>query len=435
MRLLQKLCVSGSFLALAALLVSFSTAISWAQTESILYDFAGGSNGRNPVAGLTPDGHGNYFGVTYETDTTFGTVFELSPASGSGWMLSTLYTFQGGDDGADPNATLAIYAEGNLYGETSYGGNGKSVYCNAGCGTVFELSANGKGGWSKTTLYNFQGNPPGSSFFDGSIPLGGLVLDRAGNLYGTTLLGGESCSFSDAGCGVVFELSPSTGGAWTETLIHKFYGQGGADPQGGVIFDAAGNLYGTTYEGGPSNCGTVFELSPKSGGGWTSSVLHTFSCSDGWYSSTPSAGLVMDSKGNLYGTTPSGGFFGSGVAFELERSGSTWKEVPVFQFNGVSGGYYPLGPLTIDSSGNLYGTTEAGPAVDALCPEQDGCGVVFKLTQSAGKWQESTVYAFKGEPDGTGPSGPVTIDSQGNIFGVTAVGGTDNLGAIYEITP
>jgi uncharacterized repeat protein (TIGR03803 family) len=387
------------------------------------------------VAGLTPDGHGKYFGVTNETDITNGTVFELSPAAGGGWALNMIYTFQGGDDGANPNATLAMDAAGNLYGETSYGGNGKSVYCNAGCGTVFELSPNGTGGWSKTTIYNFQGNPPGSPFFDGSIPGGGLVLDRAGNLYGTTLLGGESCSFSDAGCGVVFELSPSTSAGWTETIIHKFYGQSGADPQGGVILDAGGKLYGTTYEGGPSNCGTVFELSPKAGGLWTSSVLHTFNCSDGWYSYTPSAGLVMDSKGNLYGTTPSGGFFESGVAFELERSGSTWKEVPIFQFNGVTGGYYPLGPLTIDSSGNLYGVTEAGPAVGAVCPEQDGCGMVFKLTQSAGKWQESTVYAFKGQPDGTGPSGPVILDSQGNIFGVTAVGGTANLGAVYEITP
>ncbi|HYM74970.1 MAG TPA: choice-of-anchor tandem repeat GloVer-containing protein [Candidatus Dormibacteraeota bacterium] len=413
-----------------------SVSAAGAQTETILYDFRGGNNGESPVGGLLPDGHGDYFGVTLETQTTFGTVFELSPRSG-GWTLATIYTFQGGNDGSNPNATLVMDAAGNLYGETAFGGNGKSVYCNGGCGTVFELSPNSNGGWTKTTLYNFQGNPPGSSFFDASYPAGGLVLDKAGNLYGTTLNGGESCSFTNAGCGVVFELSPNSSGGWTETLLHKFSGAGGAYPEGGVIFDSAGNLYGTTFEGGPSNlscyygCGTVFKLTPKSGGGWTASVLHTFNGSNG---SFPSAGLVMDGKGNLYATTPEGGAFGVGVVFELEPQGSTWKRVPVFQFR-LTSGYSPFAPLTVDSSGNLYGTTEAGPVGGAFCPAQGGCGVVFKLTQSAGKWQESIVHAFTGQPDGVGPLGSVTINSQGNIFGVTGQGGTANLGAIYEITP
>jgi len=436
MRFLRTLSVKGRFLSLAALAVCLSVSTAGAQTETILYDFTGGNNGESPVGGLVPDGHGNYFGVTTETSTTFGTVFEFSPASGGGWTLTTIYTFQGGDDGSNPNATLVMDPAGNLYGETSFGGNGKSVYCNGGCGTVFELSPNGRGGWTKTTRYSFQGNPPGSSFLDASYPLGGLVLDKAGNLYGTTLNGGENCSFSSAGCGVVFELSPNSGGGWTETLLHRFYGSAGALPEGGVIFDSAGNLYGTTYEGGPSNsacyygCGTVFKLAPKSGGGWTASVLHLFNGSNGW---GPAAGLVMDSNGNLYGTTTEGGAGGAGVVFELEPSGSTWKEGPFFQFKLTSGDY-PSAPLTIDSSGNIYGTTQAGPAT-GVCPAALGCGVVFKLTQSSGKWLESTVDAFKGQPDGYGPSGSVTIDGQGNIFGVTSQGGKANLGAIYEITP
>jgi uncharacterized repeat protein (TIGR03803 family) len=435
MRFLQTLSVSGRFfvLALAALLVSFSAATAGAQTETVLYDFTGSNGAEIPVAGLLPDDHGNYYGVTAENGDLSGTVFELSPASGGGWTLTVLYTFQGGDDGASPNSTLVMDAAGNLYGETAYGGSGKSVYCNGGCGTVFELSPNASGGWAKTTLYNFQGNPPGSAFFDGWFPLGGLALDKAGNLYGTTLLGGESCSFGDSGCGVVFELSPSASGSWSETLIRQFYGPGGAMPEGGVIFDSAGNLYGTTSEGGPSNgdcyygCGTVFKLSPKSGGGWTATVLHIFSGSNG---NSPYSGLVMDSKGNLYGTTLQGGAWNEGVVFELERSGATWNEVGLFQFDG-SDGAYPFVPLSIDSSGNLYGTTESG---GQGC-SGSGCGVVFKLAQSAGKWQESTYYFFKGEPDGSEPAGAVTFDSAGTLFGVTAQGGTANFGTFYEITP
>ena len=405
-----------------------------AQTESILYDFSGGGNGETPAGGLLGDGRGNYFGVTLETQTTFGTVFELTP-HGSAWTLTTIYSFRGGNDGANPNSTLVMDGGGNLYGETSFGGNGKSLYCNGGCGTVFQLSPDGNGGWTKTTLYSFQGNQ--TSSFDGSYPVGGLTLDKAGNLYGTTLNGGGNCSLSNVGCGVVFELSPDNNGGWSEKLLHQFLGAKGAYPEGGVIFDSLGNLYGTTFEGGPANqacfygCGTVFKLAPQSGGSWMASILLTFNGSNGAY---PSAGLVLNSAGNLYGTTSGGGTGGVGVVLGLEASASTWKAIPIYQFR-LTAGNFPSAPLTIDHSGNIYGTTEAGPVGHTSCPAQGGCGVVFKLTQLNGKWQESTVHAFAGPPDGTAPFGSVTIDSQGNLFGTTGVGGTANLGAIYEITP
>jgi uncharacterized repeat protein (TIGR03803 family) len=437
MRFLQRLGVSATFLALAALLLSLGTVSAGAQTETILYDFSGGTNGLSPVDALLPDGHGNYFGTTAESSNlqygpSWGTVFELSPASGGGWTLTTLYTFQGGDDGASPSSTLVMDSAGNLYGETSFGGNGASVYCNGGCGTVFELSSTPKG-WSKTILYNFQGNPPGSKIFDGQNPLGGLVFDKDGNLYGVTNAGGESCDITKIGCGSVFELSPSDGG-WTEKLIHKFYGPSGYIPEGGLIFDSAGNLYGTTSSGGPQTpacyygCGTIFKLSPASQGGWTTTLLHSF---DGTNGTAPSSTLVWDTKDNLYGTAMLGGASGDGLVFELEPTVGNWKLVPLFQFDGTDGSQ-PYNSLTFDSSGNLYGTTPIGGTCSAV---SDGCGVVFKLTPSGTQWHESTLYNFNGEPDGTQPAGSVTIDDKGNVFGVTALGGTANVGTIYQIAP
>ena len=422
---LRTLRATGRFLSLAALAACLTAATALAQTETILYDFTGDSNGASPSGRLLPDGHGNYYGVTSDTSTTYGTVYEMSPASGGGWTLTTIYTFQGGVDGANPD-NLAMDINGNILGETNYGGTGKSDYCNGGCGTVFELYPNGVG-WEKVTLWNFQA----SSTKDGAYPVGGIVLDPQGNLYGETLLGGGTCSFSDSGCGTVFELNRNSSGAWVETILRRFQGSSGANPSGGLTFDSVGNLYGATIDGGPSlpdcyfGCGTIFRMSPKSGGGWTSSLLHSFNGANGI---TPYGGVVPDSKGNLYGTTAGDAAGTGGIIFQLQPSGTAWKEIPLFEFNGTTAGAGPYTPLTFDSHGNLYGTV---PDAGAAC----WCGLVFKLTQVSGKWHESTVYEFQGAPDGAQPAGPVTIDSAGNIVGVTGLGGTANLGAIYEITP
>jgi uncharacterized repeat protein (TIGR03803 family) len=430
MRFLQQLGARGRFLSLAVLMTGLS-ATAGAQTETVRYSFTGVNNTENPVA-LVPDGHGNYFGVG-QGQSSNGTVFELSPASGD-WTLTTLYTFLGGADGQSPNS-LVIDSAGNLYGETSYGGH-TSLLCKLGCGTIFELTSNGEGGWTKSTIYTFRGNASQVKISDGSNPSGGLTLDNAGNLYGTTLWGGggKTCSYTDVGCGAVFELSPSASGAWTEKLIHRFDGATGANPLGGVIFDSTGNLYGTTSEGGASNsscdygCGTIFELSPSSAGGWSSTVLQTFNGSNGF---SPSSGLVMDSKGNLYGTTVFGGPSDNGVVFAVEHSGSKWKLITLFEFDNTDGSS-PDTSLTFDSHGNLYGATPAG---GATCSVSGTCGVIFKLSLSSGKWQESTYYSFQGEPDGAVPQGPIIFDSHDNAFGITTLGGTANLGTFYEITP
>jgi uncharacterized repeat protein (TIGR03803 family) len=270
-----------------------------------------------------------------------------------------LYAFQGGNDGSSPSSGLILDSSGNLYGTTENGGGGTDCSGNyAGCGTVFELSPNGSGGWTETILYSFQGGS------DGALPTSGLVFDQAGNLYGTTRFGGGTF-------GTVFELSPKGSGGWTETILYTFTNNSdGAYPQG-LIFDQKGNLYGTTVGGGGlcgggfNPCGTVFELSPNGSGGWTETSLYVFQVSDGIWN--PNPGLVFDQAGNLFGTTPASGEngcvegYGCGAVFELSPNGSGgWKETLLFSFQGGSDGVGPNPGLMFDQAGNLYGTAQAG---------------------------------------------------------------------------
>jgi len=282
---------------------------SW--TEKVLYIFGNGTyDGQNPFTGLIFDADGNLYGTTYDGGLyTYGTAFELSPAEGGSWTETVLFSFGNGMGiGRYPRSQLIFDAAGNLYGVCKFGG----LY---GYGTAFELSPNGQGGWTGTTLHTFNDN--GS---DGYQPLGALILDAAGNLYGTTSAGGIYCS-SSGGCGTVFELSPTGGGTWTETVLHSFgNGTDGQFPLGALIFDASGDLYGTTSAGGVNNFGTVFKMSPQTGGGYAETVLHAFGGSgDG---TDPWSNLIFDHAGNLYGTTRTGGIYcsgagGCGTVFEL----------------------------------------------------------------------------------------------------------------------
>ena len=250
-------------------------------TEKVLYSFncISGSDGFSPLAGLVFDAAGNLYGTTIGGGTyDYGTVFELSPMPGGGWTETVLYSFGNGTDGAYPAYGALIFdAAGNLDGTTSSGGT-HNCQGNGGCGTVFQLSPTTGGGWSETVLYNF-GNGT-----DGYSPEAGLVLDAAGNLFGTTAYGGANgCAVAQySGCGTVFELAPVAGGGWTETVVHNFgSGTDGVTPIAGLTFDPAGNLYGTTEVGGPSNVGTVFQLSPTAGGGWSETVIHSFNVGSG----------------------------------------------------------------------------------------------------------------------------------------------------------
>ena len=318
---------------------------------------------------------------------------------------TVLYTFQGGTDGEDPGGNLTSDGAGNLYGTTLYGG--------LGYGTVYELSPNGVGGWSESVLYAFTGGA------DGAYPnYANVILDRAGNLYGTAQFGGTG--IGSAGYGVVFELSP-VGTSWKETVLYSFTGgSDGSYPGQNLIMDAAGNLYGVTpiIQGG-STQGTVFEVSPSEDG-WTEQVI--YEANGLGYS-----GLTWDGSGNIFGATYS-------TVFELSPNGSGgWNSTVIHTFTGSpKDGSYPEGALTFDKAGNLYGATQIGGAKKF--------GTVFKLTpvtqgKKKGTWTEKILYSFKGgKKDGSNPQAGVTVDGPGNVYGTTQEGVNNNPnGMVFEL--
>jgi uncharacterized repeat protein (TIGR03803 family) len=324
-----------------------------AQTYKVIYNFAGGPDGGTPVAGLTLDRAGTLYGTTsYGGASGYGTVYHLK-RKGADWGFNTLYGFTGGSDGAFPEARVIFGPNSTLYGTTSYGGA-------SGYGTVFDLKPPPRActtapcPWTETVLYPFTGDP------DGANPHGDPIFDEAGNTYGTTRYGGSY------GEGAAYEVTPS-GSGYTEMAIYSF-GAGSSDgayPFAGVILDNAGNLYGTTSAGGnsasqcgPYGCGTVFEVKP-SGRGWTEKILYSFQAGSDGYS--PYAGLIFDRLGNGYGATTGGGTGGGGTVFELSPSGEGWTFTLLYSFTGTSG-CGPWGNLVMDVAGNLYGTTQCDGA-------------------------------------------------------------------------
>ena len=399
--------------------VALSLTSAWASDhETVLHTFGNFPDGSGAGDGLVMDAAGNLYGTTFQGGGTHctvgcGTVFELSPGQ-AGWTETILYNFEAENDGNTPNGTLIMDAAGNLYGVTDFGG----MYNR---GTVFELTRSQGGGWTETILHSF------GSGTDGDFPGGALLREATGDLYGTTNSGGTY------GWGTVFEVSPNSGGVSTETVLYNFgNGHDGIGPNGGLIRDATGNLYGTTYNGGQgggfcqgSGCGTVFELSP-SGGGWTETVLHSFNSSDGY---GPEAGVVMDAAGNLYGTAVQGGNFGSGTVFELSPvMGGGWTETTLHNFSGQADGAEPESSLILDPAGNLYGTTFFGG--------NDNSGTVFKMSPRQGSWTETMLYSFTHNSNGgEGPASELIMDRAGDLYGVTLLGGTYFGGVAYELTP
>jgi uncharacterized repeat protein (TIGR03803 family) len=389
-------------------------------------------------------------------------ILALSISASAEWKEKVLHSFQGTPDGAGPAGGVVFDAAGNLYGATTDGG---AFGCApTQCGTVFQVAAPaGKGGaWTETVLYIFKGNASG----DGNTPVGGLVIDRSGNLYGTTAYGGTgSCVLfgGTVGCGTVFELSPPAqqGGAWTETVLYSFQGSKDGDfPSGDLVFDSTGNLYGATQYGGGYgscnapfflNCGTVFELSPPQtkGSTWTEQVLYSFKgTSAGELSgdgANPNGGLLLDSKGIIYGTTSRGGinsvsctsypyyFVGCGIVFKLSpagKRGGSWKTTVLYRFKGYPDDGSALnGNLIFDVKGSLYGTTLGGGSQEE--------GVAFKLSppaKKAGFWTETLPHVFTGGADGASPITGVRLDSVGNLYG-TSTGGTSHGGLVYQMKP
>ena len=352
----------------------------------------------------------------------------LAPGAWAQSKYKTLHKFTDGKDGLGPSSNLIFDPAGNLYGTTTSGGT--STLCESGCGTVFKLTPNANGGWNESVLYSFCSLRKCN---DGQAPNAGLIFDQGGNLYGTTFYGGGGCFY---GCGVVFELTPHPDGRWTEKVLHHFTGADGSDSSAGLIFDRAGNLYGTTRYGGGYGPGNVFELAPNSDGSWTENVLYSFT--GGQDGGGPVAALIFDGAGNLYGTTQIGGTNGQGVIFKLiHNSDGSWSEIVLYQFTGGKDGSQPNDSLIFDQAGNLYGTTfySSHCAFYSL-----GCGVVFELTpNSDGSWTESILRRFNG-PGGAHPKAGLIFDQAGNLYGTTESGGkqgscVEGCGVVFKLAP
>jgi len=379
--------------------------------EIVVHNF-NGKNGVRPVASVIFDAAGNLYGTTSGGGAyNNGMVFELSPKAGGSWAEKLLHSFNNnGKDGLDPLG-VTFDAAGNLWGTTYAGG----AY---GRGTVFELSPKTGGGWAEKIVHSF-GNGA-----DGSSPYAGLILDAVGNLYGTTVAGGVY------GVGAVFELSPKAGGGWGEKLLHSFSSssEDGNSPVAGLVFDASGNLYGTTFSGGTSGGGTAFELTPAARGEWIENVLHNFG--NGTDGVNPIGGLIFDGAGNLYGATNWGGVSLDGMVFELSRVGGNWQETVLHEFSGADGAAPEYTVLVFDAAGNLYGTT-AGGGTSTNCFQ--GCGTVFELTPAGGgSWAESVLHSFNGS-DGSTPYANVIFDVAGNLYGTTFDGGAYGDGTVFQI--
>jgi len=379
-----------------------------AQTLTVLHTFTGGADGYEPFAGVTLDQQGRIYGTTYSGGSHEAGVVYRVVRGGEGWVLSPIYTFGSLDhDGSTPLSRVVFGPGGLLYGTTNYGGAENQ-------GTVFSLRPPAAAcktalcPWEETILYSFTGGA------DGAGPeYGDLIFDQAGNIYGTTFGGGSS------GDGVVFKLTPS-GGGWTESVIWSFTGgSDGGGLFGGVIFDSAGNLYGTTTFDGGHGYGTVFELSPTQSG-WSETTLYSFTGEYGY----GSGGLIIDARGNLFGIT---GLLEGGIsaAYELTPQNGGWS----FKLLQNFGDEYiaAVAAPTFDSQGSLYGPlpTTGG--------ELNG-GEIFKLTPSGNQWVYRSFYTFDGSNSGT-PLGAVTFDASGNMYGTGIDGGSDYNGTVWEITP
>ncbi len=367
--------------------------------QSVIYSFTGGADGGSPLAGLSYDATGNFYGTT-ACGGTGSSSYCQSSGGGAGVVFrvnlsgkeTVIYNFTGKSDGANPWAAVSQDSAGNLYGTTTAGGSGA---CASGCGVVFMLNSSGQ----EAVLHSFSGGT------DGNTPYAGVTLDGFGNLYGTTVEGGTGK------WGVVFKLDT----AGDETVLYNFTDQkdGGA-PRSGVILDANGNLYGTTTDGGAGNDGAVYQLSPAG----QETVMFGFPPhADG---SFPQSSLALDAAGNFYGTTTYGGASNEGIVYKLDNAG---HENVLYTFGG-SGGSMPYAGVLIDAAGNLFGTASAGGTGRA--------GVVYKL-DTAGN--QTVLYNFTGGADGGGPLGNLIRDVAGNFYGTAYFGGTLNAGVVFELSP
>jgi hypothetical protein len=403
------LVIRGARLTLA---LAVMAGIGMAQTPvfSSLYSFAGGSTGANPDGSLVGGTAGTLLGTTpYGGAFGFGTVYQLKKVAGT-WTETVIYSFQGGAaDGANPGAGLTKGAGGVYFGTCFDGGS-------TGNGTVFQLTPPTAGGaWTETVLYNFQGGS------DGALPTSQLVVDKRGDIDGTTTNGGT------AGAGAVFQLTPSAGGGYTEAIIYSFLGaKDGAFPQSGVTIGAHGELFGTTCCGSQ---GTIYKLSVLTGT-WTKTTIFNFAkYATGAF---PYGGVAIDANGVVYGTTSAGGSGGAGIVYSLAppKAGThAWRFTTIHSFTGGTDGGSPYGAALLGPGGVLYITVTAGGTF--------GSGALLQFTPptGAGSWTEAPLYEFTGGNDGSQPFSGVIANAAGTLLGTTAFGGTSDYGSVYAVVP
>jgi uncharacterized repeat protein (TIGR03803 family) len=379
-------------------------------------------NGTESEGNLIFDSAGNLYGTTGDQySPSLITVFKLSPNADGTWTENVLWTSAGGSEPLNIRAGVIFDASGNLYGTSRLGG----AY---GCGTVFELTHQTSGSWPEANLFDFD------CADSGAYPVGGVTFDKAGNLYGTTTEGGSfgdgvvyELTPSSGGTWTESVLHDFTGGSDGASPDHPY-----------LIFDSSGNLYGSAALGGEGNCplfgssecGTIFELTPQAGGTWVFTVLHRFT--GGTDGGNPEGTLVFDKSGNLYGTTYGGGKYDFGVAFELiPHADGRWGERVLHAFKGGGDGTNPLGGMIFDRAGNLYGTTAYGG--HNQCFNAPGCGVVYELEpKSSGGYTEEYLVHFHGAPN-DGPYNDLVMDSLGNLYGTATGYNTYANGTVYEV--
>jgi uncharacterized repeat protein (TIGR03803 family) len=405
----DKLVLLSRILAVVAILTSCAWAASSTQ---VVYSFAGEQDGEYTDTDLVTDNLGNIYGTSVQGgDFGSGTVFQLAP-SGNGWIHTVLYSFTGGRDGGEPYKGVTLDSHGNLYGTAVTGGAG---VCEGGCGVVYKLTNSG-GIWTQRVIHYFSGGS------DGSGPGSGLTIDKAGNLYGMTPTGGAD------GLGTIYKLSPQAGSSWGLRVLHTFTGgsDGGSGSAGRLLLDVMGNLYGVATTGGANGAGTAFELQ-LTANGFAFKTLYAFKGQPD--AGFPYGGLIFDKAGNLYGTTYYDGANDLGSVYKLSHLRGMWTETVLYSFTGERDGSGPISTLVADPAGNLYGTASEG---GAGC----GCGTIFRMRRgSDDTWKEGTAYRFTGAPNGAFPYNGMVVDAAGNIYGATVHGGSGNDGTIYSFTP
>ena len=411
---------------LAAAIFAFillSSPATCAQSLSVIYNFQNAPDGANPVAGVTFDSHGKLYGTTQRGGTDLnGTLFQLVPGSGGNWTEQVISDFEFTDNGGTPIAPVALDGVGNIYG---------TFACTFDCfgnhgGGIFEGVHSSGGNWTMLNLADYWAGVSNGECMDGAC---GVAFDPVGRLYATT----SQYQSQYGNNGAALYLGRRSISGWYTILLYNFRGgNDGVGPSIWFSFGANDAIYSTTSSGGASNAGTVFQLQNRGGVQWSETQLYAFrGGSDGAF---PYGGVIFDSAGNLYGTT-SGGGAGYGTVFKLtHNSNGTWTESVLYPFQGGSDAAHPTGPLTFDAAGNLYGVAAGGAY---------GHGAIFKLVPSGGQWTESVAYSFTGGLDGDGPSGGAIFDSAGNLYGTTVHGGeyptcSDSPycgGVVYKFTP